>query len=259
MHYVLSSNDAETEQLWAERLIEAGYDVRESYDTDAVIIVLGGDGSILYAAREYDEPTILPVRTGDSEGNRATVNVTDLLGAVERIDQGSPGEAYSVTSHSRVEAYTDGQPVQGGFTALNEISLHHATPSYAAKFAVRVEDAQTRTTLAVERAIGDGVVVATPFGSTAYYRSITDTEFNQGIGVAFNNLHRPSDVPTGLQLSKEATVELEVLTTTRSAPVVLTRDNDRDRCQLDTGEVVTVRSTDTPVEILHPEPAATQR
>ena len=35
--------------------------------------------------------------------------------------------------------------------------------------------------------IGDGVVVATPYGSTAYFHSITGKRFPKGIYMAFNN------------------------------------------------------------------------
>jgi len=41
--------------------------------------------------------------------------------------------------------------------------------------------------------IGDGLVVATPFGSTGYYRSITDSYFELGIGIAFNNSTEQAD------------------------------------------------------------------
>ena len=36
--------------------------------------------------------------------------------------------------------------------------------------------------------IGDGVVIATPFGSTGYFKSITKKSFKKGFSVAFNNI-----------------------------------------------------------------------
>jgi NAD kinase len=41
--------------------------------------------------------------------------------------------------------------------------------------------------LVAEDVIGDGIVAATPFGSTAYFHAITGKKFTKGIGIAFNN------------------------------------------------------------------------
>ena len=35
--------------------------------------------------------------------------------------------------------------------------------------------------------IGDGIVLSSPFGADAYFKSITHTSFKRGIGIAFNN------------------------------------------------------------------------
>jgi NAD+ kinase len=66
---------------------------------------------------------------------------------------------------------------------------------------------------------GDGIIVATPFGSTGYYRSVTRSTVSEGIGVAFNNCTEPF---APLCLASDVAIEVEVL----RGPAVLARDND---------------------------------
>jgi NAD kinase len=69
MRYFLSAADDPIEKDYAELLEAHGYRVTETYDDDAVLLSLGGDGSILYNSRRYEEPTILPVAGPGSEAN----------------------------------------------------------------------------------------------------------------------------------------------------------------------------------------------
>ncbi|OGN33119.1 MAG: hypothetical protein A3I39_02235 [Candidatus Yanofskybacteria bacterium RIFCSPLOWO2_02_FULL_47_9b] len=84
--------------------------------------------------------------------------------------------------------------------------------------------------------IGDGIVVATPFGSTAYYRSITDSFFEIGIGLAFNNSIEQSD---HVVLDDQAIIKLEV---TRG-PALVYADNQKEYLELKEGQEVTIRQS----------------
>ncbi|PIN79042.1 hypothetical protein COV16_05165 [Candidatus Woesearchaeota archaeon CG10_big_fil_rev_8_21_14_0_10_34_8] len=64
---------------------------------------------------------------------------------------------------------------------LNEISLHYIPPR-ALRFSLKINRKKMATDV-----ISDGVVVATPYGSTAYFNSITRKSFKSGFGIAFNN------------------------------------------------------------------------
>jgi len=103
-----------------------------------------------------------------------------------------------------------------------------------------------------EPLIGDGALLATPFGSTGYYESISGGTFTTGYGLAFNSVHRPRDTPQYLGLSAAAVVEFELLELTGSSPAILTRDEDRDAYQLTVGEPVEVRRGEKTVEIVGP-------
>lgn len=246
MRYFVTANDSDREATWRERLADHGFDVAEEYDEDALIITIGGDGSILWTARHYDSPTILPVRAGQSEGLRTSLDVDDLLESLEAVETGE--KSFSRQTFDRVTASQDGDELRGDFTALNEISLHHRSPVLGAVFAVRIHDqGQTHE---FEKVIGDGVLVATSFGSTGYYRSITGGTFERGLGVAFNNVHNPQGIPIYKVCSPDAVVELELLKTTRSSGAVLTRDDEKEMFELAAREPIEIRRASVGVDIL---------
>ncbi|MXR52439.1 hypothetical protein GRX03_12590 [Halovenus sp. WSH3] len=246
MQYFPIANEDERERHWREQLRAEGFDVVEEYDPSAVIVTIGGDGTILYAARRYPDPTILPVRAGTSKGNRAAFDVEELLGKLTRLEDGRA----TLTSRSfrTLTACGDGKQLTDEFRALNEISLHHQSPVLAATFAVRIDDVGFSRRF--PELIGDAVLVATPFGSTGYFKAITKQTFTDGLGIAFNNIHTPEETPEMIRCSEDATVELELLTTKRSSGAVLTRDDDSAPYELSAEEVVTVRAGDRTVELL---------
>ncbi len=245
MQYFLVSNDPDRRQRWSDRLKAAGLALTEEYDPSAVIITIGGDGTILYAARNYPEPTILPVRAGTSKGNRAAFDVEKLVDRLQALEDGH-AELRS-RQFSTLTAEADGRELEGGFQALNEISLHHSSPVLAATFAARIEDEDIWE---FPELIGDGVLVATPFGSTGSFTAITDETFSDGFGVAFNNIHTPAETPEMILCSESVVVELELLSTKRSSGAVLTRDDDDTPYELSEGETITVRAGDRTVELL---------
>ena len=67
--------------------------------------------------------------------------------------------------------------------ALNEIQVRAKLPINALRFSISVNGKEYCDL------IGDGVIVATPFGSTGYYKSTGGKKFTKGIGLSFNNLH----------------------------------------------------------------------
>ena len=249
MDYVVTSKDADRATRAAETLESHGYDVLDAYRADAIVVVLGGDGSILHAARTYDEPTILPVRTGTSKGHQTSLDAADLLEAVETIETGTD---YRLETHHYLRAASEAADLPAGFTALNDVCLHHREPTMAAEFGVRLHtDARTR---AYPDLVGDGVVVATPFGSSAYFRSITGRTFERGIGVAFNNVHWPEDAPEYVRLPADARVEVAVTETENAAAAVLTRDNHPEPVTLEPGAPVEIRQADRAATIVRLDP-----
>lgn len=250
MRYFICSNNPDQVAQWETTLEAAGFEVADTYDPDAIIVTLGGDGSILHAAREYAAPTILPVRSGDSKGFRTTVEPPALVETLDRLESAPADDAYTVHSFPKIAAFRGESQLSGGFDALNEVSLHHAAPTLGVEFALRIDDGATSQSF--ERVIGDGALVATPFGSTAYYRAITGGTFSHGLGVAFNNIHSPRSAPTSMVVSPAAVVEVELLDTDHASPAVLTRDNADETYEMRAGDVVTIRQIEAGVELIEP-------
>ena len=55
---------------------------------------------------------------------------------------------------------------QKKIVALNEINIHHKLPTKAIRFYIKFGKNK------IINLIGDGVIIATPFGSTGYYKSV---------------------------------------------------------------------------------------
>ncbi|MBT3985478.1 hypothetical protein HOD38_05240 [archaeon] len=70
------------------------------------------------------------------------------------------------------------------FCCLNDVNVHYNLPR-ALRFSVEVNHFDWGKGL-----IGDGVIVSTPFGANGYYRTIVNSGFTKGIGIAFNNVIR---------------------------------------------------------------------
>ena len=140
------------------RMLEDAHDWVAQEEADAVI-ALGGDGFMLQTLhRMLDSGNVLPVY-GVNRGTMGfLMNKHRPKGAL--IDRVNKSRAVGI-SPLRMEAVT-----QDGHTrvecALNEVSLLRETRQ-TAKIEIMV-DGKTR----IEELVADGVLVATPAGSTAY-------------------------------------------------------------------------------------------
>ena len=249
MRYHLISNDTDQREHWVNTLRDQGFDIVDEYDSNAIIVTLGGDGTVLYAARTFSDPTILPVRTGGSKGYKTRIESSQLVGTLENLEA-SDKATYPCTTYRKIAAYQDGVQLQGGFDALNEISIHHSTPTLATVLSLQIREQNGHHQF--ERITGDGVVVSTSFGSTGYYRSITGGSFSCGLGIAFNNVHGPVETPAYLVVSADAVVEIQLAETRHASGAVITRDNVETMYELRVGESVEIRQSDESVEILDP-------
>ena len=125
-----------------------------------VTVALGGDGTMLQAAREIgsSRTPLLGINLG-SLGYLTDVPVDELAGALDRLFAGD----YYLSERYRVSAvaWRDGRPL-ATLSALNDIVVNMGPHPRALDMEVRIDDAS------LSRFLGDGLIVSTPTGSTAY-------------------------------------------------------------------------------------------
>ncbi len=127
-------------------LLEKGFDL---------VITLGGDGTFLKGAKiaaELDLP-IMGINLG-SLGFLTSVGVDELETALEHL----LADRFSLETRIRVEAHCTGT----SWAALNEIGLVHAEISRRTEIELFLGECP------LGAYPGDGVLIATPTGSTAY-------------------------------------------------------------------------------------------
>ena len=147
----------------AEAVGARGVDEQELGTACDLLIVLGGDGTILRALHRMrgEVPPIFGINVG-SLGFLTGVHGEEWPKAVESIVAGD--FRLSARTMLRVELVREGVTVEA-FTGLNDAVVSRGQHSQLIKVAVHIDEEE----LSVYHA--DGLIVATPTGSTAYSMS----------------------------------------------------------------------------------------
>lgn len=129
-------------------------------DGPALVIVLGGDGTLLSAARAFaqTETPILSVNLG-SLGFLTEIPLSDLYLTLERWMSGEADIELRAMMTARL--FRDGRCIRQ-WDALNDVVVAKGTIARMADYTVLIDQQLVATFRA------DGVIVATPTGSTAY-------------------------------------------------------------------------------------------
>ncbi len=184
------------------------------------VLSYGGDGSLLGADRDYPNLPKLPLRR-DSQYIKCPRHTKDAV--LERVFAGNQ----AVSLLTRISAEARGRKI----LAINDIVFHNARAVSAVRYRLIIDGLPYSGEV-----VGDGVVLATPFGSSAYYRSITNSIFRVGIGLAFNN---STEATNHLVLAESSVVEIHV---TRG-PAIVVGDNIEDPLPVEAGDVIRVSFT----------------
>jgi len=135
-----------------------GYPVKKIYELSDFIIVLGGDGTILGVARDvaqYETP-LLGVNLGHL-GFLAEVEVKDIFKSLEMAYEGNIKIDKRLTLQATIEGSS-----KKSFYCLNDVVIARGTLSRLITMKIYINDDYV-TTIS-----GDGLIIATPTGSTAY-------------------------------------------------------------------------------------------
>ncbi|MHA1332259.1 MAG: NAD(+)/NADH kinase, partial [Candidatus Hodarchaeales archaeon] len=125
----------------------------EEMDIDCVITI-GGDGTILRAARTRPEIPILSVNKG-RKGFMAEIDPRNFSSSFKEFLKGR----FNIEEHQRVEALIDNEVVG---SAINEIVITSVDLLKPIDFKLLIDDITTSGTLA------DGIIASTALGSTGH-------------------------------------------------------------------------------------------
>lgn len=190
------------------------------------VVAHGGDGSLLGADRAYPGLPKLPIRR-NTDCDKCPEHRDEVV--LRKVAQGK----IKVTRLPRLRAEAGGRILYG----INDVVFHNSKVTSAVRYRVLIDGAEYAREI-----VGDGLVAATPFGSSAYYRSITNSVFRVGLGIAFNN---STEVVNHLVLCDRSVVEVEVL----RGPALLVADNITEPVEMMRGERFTVRFSSQQAEI----------
>ncbi len=170
MKVALVSLKPKKEIQWAIKAIKkASLEINQK--SPDIVISVGGDGSFFEAERRY--PRIPKALVKESETGHLCTTLP-LETVLERLQK----RKYTIREIEKLEI------VGTKRKAVNDVIVRNAVQQEAIRFSVRINGKTEESLL-----IGDGVVIATPFGSRGYFYSITRKTFAKGIGIAYNNIH----------------------------------------------------------------------
>lgn len=203
------------------------YFAMELSENPEIVIVLGGDGSLLFSEMQYPGVPKLFLKHSSSCSDCSKHDVSKFLKMV--IDG-----KYKIEEFIKIEA----QIANEKMIALNDINIHYRLPM-ALRYEVILDDKQVDGEI-----IGDGVVVSTPYGSPAYFKSITGKTFKKGIGVAFNN---PTKKMKPIIASENSNIKVRI---TRHDGY-LAYDCSKRLIAIKTGDVINIRKHPENAKLIH--------
>ncbi len=205
----------------AEKIISAmkGLEIEEVKKNPEFVIAYGGDGTILKAERLYPTIPKIPFKKSSICNKCTMYRLSELERVLEAVKKGD----YHVREFAKVEGRAKGKRLVG----LNEMQVHNADPRKALRFDIK---AGGRT---IEGVIGDGIVAATPYGSTGYYKAIGYEPFDVNIRLGFNNATPRLGY---IELRRGEKAEVVV----RREKGILLADNSKETANLKPGDEVVV-------------------
>lgn len=185
-----------------------------------IVVSLGGDGTFLMGERLYPGVPKLLIRNSSICNKCDWDSLSPILDKLKRKE-------FRIEENMKLHTEFKG----GKKLAVNDFVIRNKTPTHAIRFLLSVNGKQLDGEL-----IGDGVVVSTPFGSTAYYYSIAKRKFDKGIGIAFNNLSNETEHKI---IDENSIIEIEI---TRG-DATFSYDNDTNILILKTGDKLRIKKS----------------
>ena len=192
-----------------------------------VVISYGGDGTLLSTERRFPHTPKLPIRSNQLY-NKCPKHTDEVM--LKKLLEG----ALHLNEYKKLVTTI----MYKNFYALNDFVIRNSNTTHSIRFKTSVTSNKLL--------IGDGVVVSTLLGSTAYFKSITNKSFKSGFGLAFNNIAKKIP-PILFKDSGQVTVNLI------RGKATLTFDNSPDIFVIDEGSELIFSLSDQTAQIYNPE------
>jgi NAD+ kinase len=220
---------------------EDGVPVGAMADRDLVVSI-GGDGTLLFVAREIGGTPILGVNLGEV-GFLNAVSPDDAVAAVAAaVETLRRTGTIDGRALDRLRAEGEGWTLE---PALNEIVVHGPRRGHGggATIEIRVDGDRYATSHA------DGVLVATPTGSTAYNLGEGGPLVRPGTDTLVVNQMAAADAMPPLVVDRDAEITLAV----SGAETAYAISDGRNRRELEPPATVDVSVADEPVTLAGPQ------
>lgn len=142
----------------SEQLLALNVSIIEDKDFDKIeaAIIFGGDGTFLESARrlKYDKIPLIGINLGHL-GYLSEVEPSELIDSLDKLIE----DKYTIEKRITLEI-SDGENRK--FLGFNEMVIHRGCLSHIVEIAVDINGQH------IEKVRADGLLIATPTGSTAY-------------------------------------------------------------------------------------------
>ncbi|MFA5992887.1 MAG: hypothetical protein WC796_04230 [Candidatus Pacearchaeota archaeon] len=206
------------------------FDVIYSESSPDLVIAYGGDGTLLISERRFPEVPKILVKNKSIGKKGYDLSIEEIL---EKYLAGR----YRIQEINKLKAVVEAGQDFKVLIGMNDLVVRNTLPTEAIRFELFIDEKL------IGEFIGDGIVVSTSYGSTAYFSSITKTSFADGIGIAFNNT---TESVEPMILDEKSLIKIKIL----RGPAVLVADNNRDFINLEHGEIVEIRQSDEKAKVL---------
>lgn len=205
-----------------------------------LVIAVGGDGSLLQAAR-----SVVDSQTPILGINRGRLGfLTDIKpDQLEKLDAIFRGD---YLKEERFLLEVSNKQTASSLCALNDVVLSSGDPAHMIEFEIYVNG------IFMSRDRSDGMIIATPTGSTAYALSgggpIIHPALNAIVLVPMFS-HTLSSRP--IVIPGDSHLTLIIVSKAFTHPPLVSADGE-EYCSLDDGQTIDIRKKHTPLVLLHP-------
>ncbi len=212
---IIGNNSEEIDKIFQEKEY-----LRDDVNPEFVISY-GGDGTLLKSEHKYPSIPKLFLRNS-LIGNLGFRDSNEII--LEKFF----ANLLIIKKYFKIEAEIKGRKI----IAVNEFSLKNKNPRHSIRFDVYINDKKI-----LNHIIGDGLMASTPIGSTGYYRSITRSTFELGIGIAFNNT---TEQYNHMVLKEDSIIKVVIL----RGPAFCYVDNHEEEIVIEEGDEICIKKSE---------------